>query len=497
MVGILLVAAGAILLIAYFIQSSKEKNGKNNAKQASNNSKDGASSKQKTAQTVQTSRYSKNSKADIDKKDLFEFMDFEKIQDDMIVQEKGTKFTMVIQCKGINYDLMSEVEQLAVEEGFITFLNTLKSPIQLYVQARAIDLKTSLDMYKDRVSQFNKEYEDISDKYNRLASNMDTPDDTLRETKFEKEKMYNISEYAHDITRYVEKLSLNKHMLQRKFYVVLSYYKSEINSTTKFTEEELFDICYRELYTRAQGVISALQTCSVSSRVLDSNELAELIYITYNRDDQKLLDIRTALESGFYRMYTTTKDLHEKKKDLLKKQIQEEATNRLELAIKLAIDEGRIVTDEEATEAFENDVDRTAILMAEDLDMDSELRGKVENIIVKGHEQGVKERKAEREKKRAEVEAKRASKKREENITEESLNDNNEEIKEQEKEAPKEEINNKENEEKNSNNESENIVIETEETKKEGPEDSFSKDEGKVSNNENSSIEDSENDSIV
>ena len=413
--GLLLIIIAIILLIVYFVSESRKKGskGKKIASNVNLNAKDlkknleafrnAGKKSDSVTDNSDRSRYKKNSKADVAKRDLFEFMEFEKIQDDMIVSEKGSKFTMVLQCKGINYDLMSEVEQLSVEEGFITFLNTLRSPIQIYVQARAIDLKTSLDMYKERVTEFNKEYEEKAEEYNRLANDMSTPEYDLRVAQVEREKIFNISEYAHDITRYVERLSLNKHMLQRKFYIVISYYKSEITSSTKFNDDELYDICYRELYTRAQGVISALQNCSVSARVLDSNELAELIYITYNRDDQRLLDIRTALESGFYRLYSQTKDLQEKKNDIIKKQIREEALNRLENALRLAIDKGNIITEDQRIDDFENDVDKTAVLMAEELDIPQNIKEDVETIIVKSHKQNAAERKAAREKRDAEI----------------------------------------------------------------------------------------------
>ena len=43
---------------------------------------------------------------------------------------------MVVECQGINYDLMSQEEKVSVEEGFSQFLNTLKEPVQLYIQTR-------------------------------------------------------------------------------------------------------------------------------------------------------------------------------------------------------------------------------------------------------------------------------------------------------------------------------------------------------------------------
>ena len=93
--------------------------------------KDEKGSIDRASETMTTSsrsskRGTEEEKESIRKEDMFKFMEFDRILDDMIVQKGGVRFTKAIKCKGINYDLMSEVEQLAVEEGFITFLNTLK-----------------------------------------------------------------------------------------------------------------------------------------------------------------------------------------------------------------------------------------------------------------------------------------------------------------------------------------------------------------------------------
>ena len=57
--------------------------------------------------------------------------------------------------------------------------------------------------------------------------------------KKEKLKYTNIAEYVSDITRYVERMALNKYMLQRNFYIVFSYNKSELATTEKFTEQAI------------------------------------------------------------------------------------------------------------------------------------------------------------------------------------------------------------------------------------------------------------------
>ena len=58
---------------------------------------------------------------------------------------------MVIECQGINYDLMSEVEKTSVESGFMQFLNSLRDSVQIYIQTRTVDLTGSINTYKQKV----------------------------------------------------------------------------------------------------------------------------------------------------------------------------------------------------------------------------------------------------------------------------------------------------------------------------------------------------------
>ena len=52
---------------------------------------------------------------------IHNFIEFDEIKDDMIIRKNGEQYIMVIQCKGINYDLMAEEEKIAVEQGFVQF----------------------------------------------------------------------------------------------------------------------------------------------------------------------------------------------------------------------------------------------------------------------------------------------------------------------------------------------------------------------------------------
>lgn len=291
-----------------------------------------------------TSKKDNKKNHEMRKEDVFDFMEFDEISDNMIIQNKGTRYTMLIQCKGINYDLMSDVEQLAVEEGFITFLNTLTSPIQLYVQAQNLDLKGTIKVYKDHVDRIRDEFETVNQEYNRVNEAFDSTKEEISAIEKERNKTLNVYEYASDIVNYVERISLNKSLLQRTFFVLVSYNSSEINSIDRFSKEEVRNICYNELVTRAQSIINGLASCSVSGRILNSNEIADVLYTAYNRDDKGLMSVKEALDSGFYRLYSTSEDIFLKKQRKLQEEIDNEAKIKALETLKETIKNGEYIS---------------------------------------------------------------------------------------------------------------------------------------------------------
>ena len=360
--------------------------------------KEGADTIQKEGENNNSNNGVKKNKADVPRKDMSDFIHFDKVANDMIYQKNGEKYTMVIECKGINYELMSEIEQMAVEEGFVTFLNTLKYPIQLYVQTRSIDLNENIKKYKSRAKEFEERRQDAVEKYNLAEDDIDISKEELYELRQQKLKFSNIAEYVSDITKYVERLSLNKFLLQRKFYVIISYNKSEVVTTEKFTPQEYEDMCFRELYTRAHGIIGSLLSCSVQGRILNSNELAELIYISLNRDDQKTLGIKEALDSGFYRLYSTSDDVRMKKKEALDEEIKQESLKRVGQAIMEGIANGTIIPEQALNDELDKQIDKTAIKMVDEANINNEAKEEIKNIILTKRREKVKKIQEEREK---------------------------------------------------------------------------------------------------
>ena len=255
---------------------------------------------------------------------IYKFMEFDEITDNMIARKNRKQYVMVIQCKGINYDLLSEDEKNAVEAGFIEFLNTLNFPVQLYVQTRTLNLNNILNEYEKRI-------DDINDQIIRLNSQIEMAksrqnEDAVKKLMFDKQRKENILEYGESIEDYTRRISSSQNILQQKTFIVLSYYTAEYGDIKNYSKEEVSDIAFTELYTRAQTLIRALASAEVTGRVLNSEELAELLYVAYNRDASEKYTLRDALNSEYDRLYSTARDVFEEKKRRIEEQVEEDAS---------------------------------------------------------------------------------------------------------------------------------------------------------------------------
>ena len=258
---------------------------------------------------------------------VMDFMEFDRVEDNMIVQKNGSKYIMVIECQGINYDLMSAVEKNSVEEGFIQFLNTIRHPIQIYVQTRTINLESSLQTYKDRVKEIENNLERQEMRYKEMASSGNYSREELNKAYYELTKQRNLTEYGKDIIFSTERMSLNKNVLNQKYYIVVPYYPEELGQND-FDKEEIKNLSFSELYTRCQSIIRTLAACEVNGKILTSNELVDLLYVAYNRDEQETFGLDRALRAGYDELYSTAPDVLDKKMRTLDAQIQEEAFNK-------------------------------------------------------------------------------------------------------------------------------------------------------------------------
>jgi hypothetical protein len=193
------------------------------------------------------------------------------IRDGIVIMKDGS-YRSVVMVKAINFDLMSGQERESVEFAYQGFLNSLYFPIQIFIHSEKVDIKPYLDQLQTiRNNQDNM----------LLALLMD------------------------DYVEYMYSLSQQTNIMDKKFYVVIPYspveeLKPNISSSKNFftglvdifsgsnkkinIDEPALIKAKDELRNRVQALLGGLQQSSIQGIPLDTQELIELYYNTYNPD---------------------------------------------------------------------------------------------------------------------------------------------------------------------------------------------------------------------
>ena len=193
------------------------------------------------------------------------------IRDGIVIMNDGS-FRAVVMVKSINFDLMSPQEQESTEYAYQGFLNSLYFPIQIFVRSQRVDLQP----YIDKLDKIRTEHDNML-----LALLMD------------------------DYIGYIDQLAVQTNIMDKKFYIVIPYFpvvdvQKAITQSKNFFSGmiELFNKkedhvvvneadlakAKEELRNRVQAVLGGLQQCSIQGLPLDTQELIELYYDTYNPD---------------------------------------------------------------------------------------------------------------------------------------------------------------------------------------------------------------------
>lgn len=349
MILVIMVIILIVLCIAFFLlkmKSKRTKKDKNVLKNEKNTDK--------TKENIVKS-YSKQS--------IFKFMEFDKIEDNMIIQKDGKRFLMVVECQGINYDLMSGLEKNSVEQGFLQFLNTLRYPIQIYVQTRTVNLNGSINTYKGKIDDISQALIQKQMEYNQKVRSGQYDARELEKEKYEVIRQKNLYEYGVDIINNTERMSLNRNILSKHYYIIISYYSDELGNND-FAKDEISNIAFSELYTKAQTIINSLSVCGIKSKVLNSTDLAELLYVAYNRDESETLDLKRTLNSGYEELYTTAPNVLDKRMKELDVKAEEEALKKAnELIINVVEESEREKRVKRKEKELDELIDQMAIAM--------------------------------------------------------------------------------------------------------------------------------------
>jgi hypothetical protein len=193
------------------------------------------------------------------------------VRDGIVIMNDGS-YRSVVMVKSINFDLMSPQEQESVEYAYQGFLNSLFFPVQIFIRSRKVDLRP----YIERLDKIRSEHDNML-----LALLME------------------------DYIEYMDALSQQTNIMDKNFYVVIPFFpivevqkvltqnKNFLSGVTKLFDrsdqhvvinEADLEKAKTELRNRVQAVLAGLQQCGIQGLPLDTQELIELYYDSYNPD---------------------------------------------------------------------------------------------------------------------------------------------------------------------------------------------------------------------
>lgn len=193
------------------------------------------------------------------------------VRDGIVIMNDGS-FRSVVMVKSINFDLMSPQEQEAVESGYQGFLNSLYFPIQIFIRSQKVDLRP----YIEKLDKIRTEHDNML-----LALLME------------------------DYIGYIGNLSEQTNIMDKKFYIVIPFFPV-VNVQKGLAQSKNFlgglggvfrpkeqhvtineadlENAKTELRNRVQAVLAGVRQCGIQGLPLDTQELIELYYDTYNPD---------------------------------------------------------------------------------------------------------------------------------------------------------------------------------------------------------------------
>ena len=195
---------------------------------------------------------------------------FSEMRENMIIMSDGS-FRAVVECQSINFDLMSAREREGVEFSYQNFINSLYFPVQILIRSRRVDIGPYLD---------------------RLAEIRRNQDNML------------LNVLMDDYMDFIDVLAQEANIMDKSFYVVVPYYQKGDESVTKQQAKGLFNSFFSgkkeasvtkidqatyakakdEIKNRLDSVMSGMFQMGVKSRQLNTRELGELLYVSYNPD---------------------------------------------------------------------------------------------------------------------------------------------------------------------------------------------------------------------
>ena|SRR3989344_5052517 len=203
------------------------------------------------------------------------YLDIAEIKEGTVVLKDGSMRAVIV-VSSTNFSLKSGEEQNALINSYQSFLNSLDFPIQIVMQSRKLNIQGYLDKLRGIMQQQTNELL-------RLQT----------------------AEYIEYVGKLIEFASI----MNKTFYVVVPYTTQKAKegffkkmssifnpAGTVGLHKQEFEIHREELYKRVNQVVGLLSSMGLRALVLDTEELVELMYNSYNFESASPIHIKSVEE---------------------------------------------------------------------------------------------------------------------------------------------------------------------------------------------------------
>ena len=190
------------------------------------------------------------------------YVDVDEIRDGVIILKSGA-LRSVLLVSSLNFDLKSTEEQNAIISQYQAFLNSLDFPVQIVINSRRFNIEPYLERLQDETKQQTNEL--------------------LR---------FQMSEYK----SFIKNLTEMSNIMSKFFYVVVPFSPVEDKQSglldklfgifrakeATFARGDLFETYKAQLLQRVNHITAALGSAGVHAVPLNTEEIIELLYNSYN-----------------------------------------------------------------------------------------------------------------------------------------------------------------------------------------------------------------------
>ncbi|MBI4079173.1 MAG: hypothetical protein HY429_02655 [Candidatus Levybacteria bacterium] len=177
------------------------------------------------------------------------FTEIEDIHDDIVILAGGNA-CLIIEVQSTNFALLSNEEQQGKIRAYASFLNSLSQPIQIVIRSKKVDVSSYLKLLKTKAQETANE---------KLAAHIWLYRD------------------------FVEKLIKINTVLDKKFYIVISYTSLEKGPSGVFHRDDFATQAQNALHAKADPLLNELARLSLHAKILEKERLIKLFYDIYNQ----------------------------------------------------------------------------------------------------------------------------------------------------------------------------------------------------------------------